>query len=114
MERNQKCLLSGEDMYTNYVKQPLSSVITVEKVISLHYFEFTRDFTYDGEKHPFWELVFIDKGEMEVIADNKVSLLKKDEMIFHKPNEFHSILCNGKIAPNVIILSFDCNMPLFT
>ena len=96
-------------MYTKYIKQPLSSVLVVQKVISLHYFEFTRDFSYDGEKHPFWELVFIDKGELEVIADDKVALLKKDELIFHKPDEFHSIICNGKIAPNVIILSFDSN-----
>jgi ATP-binding cassette subfamily B protein len=59
------------------------------------------DFSYDGEKHPFWELVFLDKGELEVIADDKVALLKKDELIFHKPDEFHSIICNGKIAPKV-------------
>ena len=29
-------------------------------------------------------------------------------MLFHKPNEFHSLSANGKTAPNVFILSFVC------
>jgi AraC-like DNA-binding protein/quercetin dioxygenase-like cupin family protein len=93
-------------MNVKYHKQNLREVLVVDSVITIHYFEFTKDFKHDGELHPFWEFVYIDKGEIEVTADNKVFLLKKDEVLFHKPNEFHKIVCNGEIAPNVIIISF--------
>lgn len=37
--------------------------------------------------------------------------LKKDEIIFHKPNEFHTVRSNGKVAPNVVVVSFECTSP---
>lgn len=98
-------------MRIRYCKQPLGNVICIDAVVSIHYFEFTRDFQYAGESHPFWELVYIDKGEMEVTAGSEVLLLKKDEMIFHRPNEYHNIVCNGAIAPNVFITSFCTESP---
>lgn len=94
-------------MNIKYYKQRLKDILRVESVVTIHYFEFTKDFHHDGEFHSFWEFVYIDKGEIEVTAGRKVFLLKKDELIFHKPNEFHIITCNGNTAPNVIIISFD-------
>ena len=96
-------------MKMNYRKQKLRQVLDITSMISIHYFEFTKSFTYDGESHPFWEFVYIDTGEIEVIADDKIFILKKDEVVFHKPDEFHNIICNGEIAPNVIIISFNTN-----
>ncbi|MDD2629849.1 MAG: AraC family transcriptional regulator [Limnochordia bacterium] len=98
-------------MATRYFKQRLRQVISIEAVVTIHYFEFTKDFHYEGESHPFWELVYIDKGEIEVTAGQQILLLKKDEMIFHKPDEYHNIVCNGVIAPNVFITSFDTSSP---
>lgn len=81
---------------------------SVKELISFHYFEFAKDFTFEGEKHDFWEFVYVDKGELEVFADTEGYCLKQGDMIFHKPNEFHGVWANKKIAPNVIILSFVC------
>jgi len=43
------------------------------------------------------------------MAEDKGYKLKQGEMIFHKPNEFHNLLANGKIAPNIIVITFVCN-----
>lgn len=94
-------------MNIKYVKQHLNKVLTVDYVVTINYFEFTRDLKHGGELHPFWEFVYIDKGEIEVTAGNKMFLLKKDEIIFHKPDEFHKIVFIGTVVPNVIIISFD-------
>lgn len=94
-------------MENKYYEQRLKDILSVESIVSIHYFEFTKDFNYDGEFHPFWELVYIDKGELEVTAGDKIFLLKKNELIFHKPDEFHTINCNGSTAPNVMIISFN-------
>ena len=70
--------------------------------------ELSKDFYYDGEKHDFWEMVYIDKGEMICTADEKRFVLKSGEITFHKPNEFHNLSGNRNTAPNVSIITFEC------
>lgn len=93
---------------TLFIRTRLQEALTVRQLVSLHYFEFSKDFAFEGEKHDFWEFVYVDKGELEVFADTEGYRLKQGDMIFHKPNEFHGIWANKKIAPNVIIVSFVC------
>ena len=35
--------------------------------------------------------------------------LKKGEVAFHKPNEFHRLQATGSSAPNLVVISFECN-----
>ncbi len=94
-----------------YPKIPLDSVIEINEIVSLFYFEYAKDFVFQGESHDFWEFLYVDKGQVEVMADTEGYQLQQGEMIFHKPNEFHSVWANGKIAPNLIVASFVCNSP---
>ena len=90
-----------------FIPTTLETVFNVEKIITIHYFEYARDFIFSGEKHNFWEFVYIDKGEVGVMADNDGYTLKEGEIIFHRPNEYHNIWANGVYA-NVIIVTFCC------
>ena len=92
----------------DYVKTTLRQDISIKKIVSVHYFEYAKDYVYEGEKHDFWELVYADKGEVEVMADTLGYKLKQGEIIFHKPNEFHNLWANGIVAPNLVVISFEC------
>ncbi|MDB4865920.1 MAG: hypothetical protein JWR03_253 [Cohnella sp.] len=87
---------------------PLPVAFDVKHLISLHYFEFAKDFIFEGEKHDFWEFLYVDKGDIEVVACTTGYNLKQGDIIFLKPNDFHSVWANRKIAPNVIVISFVC------
>ena len=89
----------------------LDTAIEIEKLFSVHYFEYSKDFRFHGEKHDFWEIVYVDKGEITASADDREITLSQGHVIFHKPNEWHNICANGKTAPNVAIVSFECNSP---
>ncbi|TMV47763.1 helix-turn-helix domain-containing protein [Paenibacillus mesophilus] len=91
----------------DFIKTPLETAISITHLISLHYFEFAKDFIFEGEAHDFWELLYVDKGEIEVTADSDGFVLKQGDVIFHKPNEFHSVWANRKIGPNVIVVCFE-------
>ena len=80
-------------------------------VVTVHYFEYARDYVFEGEKHDFWELLYVDKGEVEVMADDTGYCLKQGEMIFHKPGEFHNVFANGLVAPNLVVVAFVCASP---
>lgn len=91
-----------------FVRVSLHEDIVINKLISFHYTELTKDYVYPGEKHNFWEFLYMDKGEAEInIADRKL-LVKQGELVFYSPNEFHSLRANRRVAPNIMIVSFDC------
>ncbi|MFD0713603.1 helix-turn-helix domain-containing protein [Paenibacillus sp. GCM10027626] len=95
----------------NFVMTELQQIIIVERLVSLHYFEFSKDYIFKGEKHHFWEFLYVDKGEVEVMADTEGYQLKQGDIIFHQPDEFHSVWANRQIAPNLIVISFECHSP---
>ena len=95
-------------MKDNFTRVSFEKVFNVEKIITIFYMEFSKNFCYEGESHDFWEMVYIDKGEMICTADKNHFVLKSGEMTFHKPNEFHNLSGNNDVAPNVSIITFEC------
>ena len=95
-------------MSVEFTRVNFDRVFNVEKIITIFYMEFSKNFCYEGEKHDFWEMVYIDKGEMICTADKNRFVLKSGEMTFHKPNEFHNLSGDGSASPNVSIITFEC------
>lgn len=95
-------------MADNFTSLSFEKVINVEKIITIFYMELSKSFSYEGERHDFWEMVYIDKGEMICTADKNRFVLKSGEMTFHKPNEFHNLSGDNSVAPNVSIITFQC------
>lgn len=91
-----------------YAKTCLRDIVTIHKVVSIHYFEYARGYAYEGERHDFWEFLYVDKGEVDVTADGVRYRLAEGDIIFHKPDEFHTVEANGKVAPNLIVCAFEC------
>jgi len=85
--------------------------LVVEQIFSIHFFEYMKDFSYSGESHDFWEFVYVDKGAVEALGGEKKHNLIKGDIIFHQPGEFHNLNSRGRIAPNLIILSFSSRSP---
>ena len=93
---------------SDFTRISFDKIFNIETIITIFYMELSKNFYYEGEKHDFWEMVYIDKGEMICTADEKRFVLKSGEMTFHKPNEFHNLSGNCSVAPNVSILTFEC------
>lgn len=92
----------------DFIRYSFDKVISVEKLITVFYMELSRDFVNEGERHDFWEMVYIDRGEALCTAEKRKFVLKSGELTFHKPNEFHAIRAVGNTAPNVSIITFQC------
>ncbi|MEF3306478.1 AraC family transcriptional regulator [Paenibacillus sp. GYB003] len=92
-----------------YERTRLTPVIVIDRMITIYYFEFGKHFVFQGEAHDFWELLYVDKGELEVWADDRCYRVDQGTLIFHKPNEFHKFHAENGKAPNLIVLTFDCD-----
>lgn len=95
-----------------FAKLALQEHVSVDKLISFHYFEYASGYAFDGEEHDFWEFLYVDKGETEVRADDRIYELKQGQLIFHKPNEFHTVRVHEQHKPpNLVVISFECPSP---
>ncbi|MBE7033119.1 MAG: helix-turn-helix domain-containing protein [Ruminococcaceae bacterium] len=96
----------------NYIGTKLRNDFTVGKLYSVHYFEYPTNFVFDGEKHDFWEVVYVDKGDISVIADDRQFCVTQGNAVFHKPNEWHTLQTSSESATNVVIISFEISSSL--
>lgn len=94
-------------MTAQYTKTSVQRKLHIHALVTVHYFEYSKDYRFDGEAHPFWELVYVDKGEVDAVSDEQVHHLQQGDILFHKPNEFHGLRANGIKAPNLVVISFD-------
>ncbi len=90
----------------------LKKVLNISKIATVHYFEYEKDYFFVGESHDFWEIVYVDRGKIEVNRDHQWFPLEQGQAIFHQPNEYHNLRADGKVAPNLVIISFQCLSPV--
>lgn len=95
-------------MEKTYYKHKLENFLIIQKIVIVHYLEADKRFSFPEEAHNFWELVYADKESVVCSADGQEIVLEEGEILFHKPNEKHSLRANGKTAPNIFIVSFEC------
>lgn len=65
-----------------------------------------KDFSFAGEQHNCWEMIYIEDGQVEITEDDQVYVLQGGDMLLHAPMEFHKIRSAGHTNPHLFVLSF--------
>jgi len=94
----------------NYCPLSPQRVLEVREIYTVHYFEYTGSYAFAGERHDFWELLYVDKGAVCVTAGERRRTLRQGQLIFHAPGEFHALSAMG-VAPDLVVVSFRCDAP---
>lgn len=87
----------------------LREELIIRKLVTFYYREMSKHFYTRGEKHDFWEFIYIDKGEVEFFTDLGTYHLRQGDILFFMPNMFHGGRALNKTTSNIIILSFECD-----
>lgn len=95
-------------MSMKFKLKSFENVIAVTKIANIHYFEFTNKYHTFEDCHAFCELVYVDNGEIHIDSDGYTGALSQNQVIIHKALETHSLTCLDDVAPNVIIIGFEC------
>ncbi len=82
--------------------------LTVSRIANIHYFEFVSKYHTVDDFHNFCELLYVDNGSIMVKGEHYSGLVSNNQLIIHRPNEMHSLICADNVAPNVIIIGFEC------
>lgn len=92
-----------------YTGIDIKRTLTINKIFSVHYFEYASNFYFAGESHDFWEFICVDKGDVDICAGNESFKLKTNDIFFHEPNEFHNVSTGENSTPNLVVISFSCD-----
>ena len=93
---------------TTFKKTPLKRTFNVTSVITILCYELAPNFYTEGERHDFWEMIYVDRGHVTCQTDGNEFILHQGELVFHKPNAFHKVGCDGSQGASIFIISFDC------
>ena len=93
-------------MHFNYLLHPIEAPVQIRDLVTIHYFEYTKDYEYPGESHDFWEIIYADRGAVFVRCGEEEHLLSRGEMILYPPNVFHTLRADAVNPSNVFIISF--------
>ena len=80
--------------------------VNIEAFFSAFERSFDKNFSFEGERHNFWELVYVVDGVIGAAEDDKIYKLHKGDIVFHMPMEFHRLWAMDGTSPRAIILSF--------
>ncbi|MEG1323199.1 MAG: AraC family transcriptional regulator [Ruthenibacterium sp.] len=101
------------DYPTQYYGTIPTEEIVVDAIYTVHYFENYRNYFFPGERHDFWEILYVDRGEIVVETDRLDApvRLKQGDLIMHRPNEFHRFYANNITPHNLFVISFQSTSP---
>ncbi len=95
----------------NYRHQRSAPLIRVQDLVTIHYYEIDADYRFEGEEHPFWEIVYIDNGAIHARNGEEDWQASAGEILFHAPKTFHCAEGNGQDQGHIFIISFSSRSP---
>lgn len=87
----------------------LSEEVIISGLYSFLYYEFAKGYHFKGECHEFWELVYVDRGSIQLRKENQYMKLEAGELFLHPPNQMHGLRVLDKEGSNVFIIGFATN-----
>jgi len=85
----------------------VNKMFDIKGFYSAFRFEWSADFIFSGERHDFWEVVFVEHGRVEATEDENIYLIDENNVIIHAPMEFHSIHSAEGTCPKGYIITFE-------
>lgn len=70
--------------------------------------------SFKGEMHNIWELVYVIEGFVYVSEEGRIYKLTEGNIIFHKPMEFHRIWCENQPFARFMVMTFGADVELFS
>ncbi len=94
------------NMNAVWVPYKVNDCLKLECFYSAFLRDCKHEYFFQGESHDFWEICYVVEGNVCVLADEKIIRLSQNQMIFHKPMEFHSIRTDNTVPTSFLIISF--------
>lgn len=83
--------------------QPILEITALNECKDSH---FCHPRSFAGEFHPFWELVYVLDGKVQVVVDENIYTICSGDMVIYEPMAFHSLWTVEGVDAHVLIIGF--------
>lgn len=88
-----------------------SRLLEIDVISAINCFDLAPEFETKENHHASWEFVYVDAGRIRCRCGEREAELLRGQMVFHRPGEVHSTVCNGRESAAIISVLFECNSP---
>ena len=81
--------------------------IEIQKILGYYYRLRTENYCFHGERHDFFELTYVDTGELETEVDGTLYRLKEKDLMIYGPGQFHTQYTDEEHRASYITILFD-------
>lgn len=95
-----------------YEYHPVVPKITINEILTSFYQVRKGNYVFPGEIHEYYELVYIDHGELDTTVENKEYHLSKYDLILYYPGQFHAQSTKEDTTCSYLTITFamDCQI----
>lgn len=90
---------------------PIVPTFDIKEILGYYYQVRNASYTFPGEKHDFWELTFIDNGELKTTVDGETYKLDELDLILYAPGQYHTQETGDAQSCSYLTILFDMNIP---
>jgi len=83
------------------------SLRTINQIFSIFHLTFSKDYSFSGETHNFWEISYVIKGKCGCTSGDKIYICGEGDVVLHAPNLFHNMWVCGDSECELFTMSFD-------
>ena len=94
------------------VYEPIRPQFEITDIYSYYYNVKGKGYNFSGESHFYWELTYVDTGEIEMVVDDQPLTLKSQDLILFLPGQFHKQYISGNNSSSYLTIMFDMNVNL--
>lgn len=87
--------------------QKITDRLQLGSIYTLFYREEEQGFLFKGEKHPMYELTYVDRGQLHCVVEGNGFLLKQGQMMLFSPNQWHMQYTDLDTNARFLTISFD-------
>ena len=94
-------LLHITDFPSQYEFLAVLPRIEIQKILGYYYRIRTENYCFHGERHDFFELTYVDTGELETEVDGTLYHLKEKDLMIYGPGQFHTQYTDEEHRPPI-------------
>ena len=95
-----------------YEYHPVVPAISIKEILASFYQVRKGNYVFPGEVHQYYELVYIDHGELDTTVENKEYHLKKYDLMLYHPGQFHAQSTQQDVTCSYLTITFDMECKL--
>lgn len=100
-------LLHITDFPSQYEFLAVLPRIEIQKILGYYYRIRTENYCFHGERHDFFELTYVDTGELETEVDGTLYHLKEKDLMIYGPGQFHTQYTDEEHRASYMTILFD-------